>query len=747
MSFGVLMYEIIKEAATAVNTATPALDINDFSIIGTYINMSYNNLNSKQEQTAKQLAPPKVEDIQQYIRIASSEASTFIREAKDAVDATYLRDEKSLKIKGDPSDALDGNKSRAILSIIKQSSDYRQAALLQSLEQQDDLFKVTPQRTEDTRIAKASQALINYTFNKCINRQQLLDQGLQNFIEQGTVIFKVSYKTDKVMCEKYVDTYELVSESDIPTIQAKKEMYNKAMVDKEFMSKFKIDQLKEYEHYVQTGKVYRAEKQSRQKTLQVHDRYGYPDIEIKDINQVYFDPTCRGDIKKCRFAVEVSVVNLQMLRSAGGYKNLENIEPQDAQIIPFDENLSEAATLRAEPKVGKDLYNFYMHTYYGDWIFNHDGAKVKVPIICSIVNSEIIYFDINPSPMGNIPFRVAQYRPVTNSMYGHSESYMLKTMQEAQSALLRIMYDTLAKSVNPPIAFRRGSISQEEMEKKERNMDYNVNTLGESIQSVMQKDDTHLDGSMFSMLQVMANFTNDIGANPTSSFSSTPALGGSATGANLTMSNFQKVQYTFLERFKNLLLQSAELMLECFSLYLEEDFLYKVTGETFDFVDRASLVRDMHFTMDVLTKDEAIMLSQAFTMVAQALPSDTHPFIRNTLLAKVAELNGVKDVAKLLKEHTPEPTEFEKQLQQLQIAKEQSEIEVNKALSEKNHWEAQVQAQTAERITIENNRLLNGTQHREEVERIMSQSKGNAQANVIDIVRQSLEKSNQNKDS
>lgn len=143
-----------------------------------------------------------------------------------------------------------------------------------------------------------------------------------------------------------------------------------------------------------------------------------PTIEIVDYRNIYFDPSCQGDVDKAQFAVVSFETSKAELQKDGRYKNLEAVLWDSTNILSQPDHESSTP----------DSFNFkdvprrrvIAYEYWG-W-YDIEGDGVLKPIVATWIGDVMVRLEANPFPDQKLPFVVVNYLPVKRSLYGEADA-------------------------------------------------------------------------------------------------------------------------------------------------------------------------------------------------------------------------------------------------------------------------------------------------------------------------------------
>lgn len=267
--------------------------------------------------------------------------------------------------------------------LIRRQAEWRYSALSEPFLSSDKLFNVYPVTFEDQDAAKQNELLLNWQFRTKLNRTKLIDDFVRTVVDEGTAILRMGWRRETETAFEEVPVWEYALDNDPAMQQQWAQVLIQAMQMQQSnprgWNEMQPDIKAAAEYFQQTGQPVRAtqvgtEHQEYEKVL-----VNEPTVDILHYQNVYFDPSCQGDVDKAQFVVVSFETSRAELEKDGRYKNL------DAVLWDSTSILSQPDHATSTP----DTFNFkdvprrrvVAYEYWGWYDIKGDG-KLK-PIVAT----------------------------------------------------------------------------------------------------------------------------------------------------------------------------------------------------------------------------------------------------------------------------------------------------------------------------------------------------------------------------
>ena len=385
--------------------------------------------------------------------------------------------------------------------LIRKHAEWKFASMSEPFLSTPDMFKISPVSHEDRKAASQNELLLNNQFNTKIDTTLLIDSLVRKAVMEGTAIIRVGWETKTAMVKEpsyTFDFFPVESEEELQQLQQAAEMMT-SMPDS--FNTLPPDIKAAVEASNEHGMPLKAVLVSETETEVEKTVVNKPTVEVVPTENVYIDPTCRGQLDKANFIIYSFTTSMSQLKQDGRYTNLDLLDAEQfsSQIADSDSLSQEANAFNFKDKPRSKMIAY---EYWGLWDINNDG--IAVPIVATWIGDTIIRMEENPFPDKKPPFVVASYMPVPNSIYGEPDAVMLEENQRLAGALTRGMVDIMAKSANGQQGYPKSMLDPINKRRFEAGQDYEYNP-NISPNSIFQHKFSELPQSGLTMLTMINN--------------------------------------------------------------------------------------------------------------------------------------------------------------------------------------------------------------------------------------------------
>ena len=328
--------------------------------------------------------------------------------------------------------------------LIRKHAEWRYSGLSEPFLSTTNIFKVNPTTYEDAYSARQNELVINYQFNTQIDKIRLVDSYVRSAVDTGTAILRVGWEEleqiqdipepqyqpqqiDPSLGEAF-SRFERVANlmentievNNVPPqwkeciklaqeqtksreqeVMAQAEQRLQAMqqqIPPEQLEQYQQQMMQEVQQQIQQLPpiAYEPVEIGTQFT-QVTKLINRPTIQICDYRDVYFDPSCEGDIDKAEYIIYKFNSCKADLLADKRYKNIDKIpETTDKD---YDDYFDESDNLKDKARKKITVYE-----YWGNW--DIEGNGTKKPIVATWVGDVLIRLEDNPYPDHKPPFLV-----------------------------------------------------------------------------------------------------------------------------------------------------------------------------------------------------------------------------------------------------------------------------------------------------------------------------------------------------
>ena len=561
-------------------------------------------------------------------------------------------------------------RSKLVPKLARRQAEWRYAALSEPFLSTDDLFNTSPQTYEDKEYAVQNGMLLNYQLNCRMDKVNFIDEYVRTAVDEGTAIVRVGWEFEEDKRKVWEDVMELQPVMDPNTGQP--------VVDpntgQPAMQEVKIGQ------------------KSKIKTVTVKNQ---PVLTVCDYNNIILDPTCEGDIEKANFAVYSFETSLSELKKDGRYKNLDDINFESASVLAEPDHAinTDDSSFTFKDKARKKVI---AREYWGYWDID-DTGEVK-PFVATWVGSTFIRMEENPYPDKKIPFVLVQYLPRRKNIYGEPDASLIEDNQKIVGAVTRGIIDIIGRSANGQQGVRKDALDVTNARKFERGDDYKFNANVDPRQAFHMEVYPEIPRSALEVLNMQNDDAEALtGVKAFTHGISGQALGATATGIRSALDATSKRELGILRRLSNGLNQIGRKVISMNAEFLEDEEIIRITNEEFVAINRNDLGGKYDIKLNISTAEADEQKGSELAFMLQTMGNTMPPEMSQMILADIAKLRKMPDLAKRIEEYQPQPDPLVQQKAQLDLALLQAQIANETAKGREN--EVDVQLKTAKTQT------------------------------------------------
>jgi len=590
--------------------------------------------------------PPSLADLKQDHESAQVAHQVHV----DEVDA-WLR-----VLDGEQTINAKRGRSKLVPRLARRQAEWRYAALSEPFLSTDDLFNTSPQTFEDKESAVQNGMLLNYQLNCRMDKVAFIDEYVRTAVDEGTVVVRVGWEFEEDKRKVYKDVMEMqvVAGPDGQPVQQEVKVGEKAST----------------------------------KTITTKNQ---PVLTVCDYNNLVLDPTCEGDIEKANFAVYSFETSLSELKKDGRYKNLDDINFESASVLSEPDHAvnTDDDAFTFQDKARKKVI---AREYWGYWDTD-DTGEVK-PFVATWVGSTFIRMEENPYPDKKIPFVLVQYLPRRKNIYGEPDASLIEDNQKIVGAVTRGIIDIIGRSANGQQGVRKDALDVTNARKFERGDDYKFNANVDPRQAFHMEVYPEIPRSALEVLNMQNDDAEALtGVKAFTHGISGQALGATATGIRSALDATSKRELGILRRLSNGLNQIGRKVISMNAEFLEDEEIIRITNEEFVAINRNDLGGKYDIKLNISTAEADEQKGSELAFMLQTMP----PEMSQMILADIAKLRKMPDLAKRIEEYQPQPDPLVQQKAQLDLALLQAQIANETAKGREN--EVDVQLKTAKTQT------------------------------------------------
>lgn len=624
-------------------------------------------------------------------------------------------------------------RSRVQPKLIRKQAEWRYSSLSEPFLSTPDLFNINPVTWEDKPGADQNSLLINNQFQTQIDRVSLIDAFVRSAVDDGTVVLRTGWCREEIQVPKTdpVYAYNVVPE----LAQQYQAMAQQEQQNPVYLLGLPQNLQDGYEIYKQTGIPYNLVQVGSQTVMTTKVIKNAPTIEVCDLNNLYVDPSCKGDLESAKFIIYSFETTMAELKADGRYKNLEKLNVSDGSPLT-QQNYESPTDVNFQPE-GKTRKRIVAYEYWGYW--DTDNSGYLRPIVATWVEGVLIRLGENPYPDGKLPFTSGAYMPIKNSWLGESDASLLKENQDISGATLRGMIDLMGKSANSQTGFAKGMLDESNKRKFQRGEDYEYNPGSNPATGMHMHEFADIPQSAQYMLNLMnsdAESLTGIKAYAGAEGISGSGLGSTASAVRGALDAASKRELGILRRLSNCLIKAARKIIAMNAEFLDETTVVRITNEQFVPIRKDDLPGNYDLRLTISTAEDDAAKSQQLAFILQTSMQVFGPEFGKRILAKMARLDKMPDLAHEIESFQPTPDPMAQQMQQLQMQLLEAQINLTNAQAQEagtkgnlntvKQGTEQARAGQMQSATDKNNleflQNQNGVKHQQAME--MEQAKG-----------------------
>ena len=621
-------------------------------------------------------------------------------------------------------------RSKVQPKLIRKQAEWRYSSLTEAFHTAPQIFSASPSTAADVDAARQSSMVLNWQFRTKLNWVVFIDKYVRKNVDEGNCIVQVGWERQTALQTKTRPVYAYIpfTGSSNPVEQQFSQAMQNAVQVKQINPKtYELhtpDPVKAALEFMDaTGQAVMAVPQGDEEYKEEVVIVNKPTIDIINIGNIYIDPTCNGDLDKARFIIVAHEMDRSMLKTnTGRYKNLEYIN-WDA-VTPVGTSNFEYSSNTGIDFQDKTRKKFVMYEYWGYYDIHNDGTLT--PFVASWIGGTMVRMELNPFPDQSLPFVLVQYNPDKDSLYGEPDAGLLIDNQQVVGAVQRGVIDLLGKSANSQMGYQKGLLDPINKRRFQNGQDYEYNPQANPLNSIIEHKYPELPNSALQVLQMQNQDAESMtGIKSFSGGLAGDAYGDVASTAKAVMSAADKRESSILRRLAKGIEIIGTKIAAMNTMFLSEKEVINVTDEQFVEITRDELRGSYDFTVKIDTAEVNNAKARDLVFMLQTVGPNMDQSLYMLILADIARLKNMPELAQKLAHWQPQPNPIQEQLQQLQLQNQQlqnqllqSQVQLNESRS--SNYGAEVQQKN-----LDTQEQATGVTHA----RAIQQTQGQAQAN------------------
>lgn len=645
--------------------------------------------------------------------------------AHDAIMAQIREWNDLMEVKGKAKPPKVKGRSQVQPRLVRRQAEWRYAPLSEPFLSSNKLFKVTPVTFEDELAARQNELVLNYQFRTQLNKVKLVDDYVHSVVDDGTGIARIGWerKTVKIKTETPVfQLYPIENQEQADVLQQALQL--QAENPREYDETMPEDIKEAVNYFNETGEATYAIQTGVTEVEVEKALVNRPTVEMLNPNNVVIDPSCNGDLDKALYAViSFETCKADLMKNKDRYHNLDKIDWESSSPITDPDHESKTpGDFQFKDALRKKVVAY---EYWGFYDINDDGSLE--PIVATWIGSTLIRMEKNPFPDGKLPLVVVPYMPRKRELYGEADAELLGDNQAILGATMRGMIDLLGRSANGQRGYPKGMLDTLNRRRYDDGQDYEYNPMqGNPSQAIMEHKFPELPQSAIVMTQMQNQEAEALtGVKAFSGGVTGEAYGDVAAGIRGVLDAASKREMAILRRLAKGMADIGTKICAMNAVFLSEKEVVRITNEQYVEINREDLKGNFDIEVDINTAEIDNQKSQDLSFMVQTLGNTVDQTITLSLVAKIAELKRMPDLAHELRTWKPQPDPMEEQLKQLAIQKAQLENEELKSKIALNNAKAKEATSSGDLKDLDYLEQESGTKHARDMEKQKAQSQGN----------------------
>lgn len=645
--------------------------------------------------------------------------------AHDAIMAQIREWNDLMEVKGKAKPPKVKGRSQVQPRLVRRQAEWRYAPLSEPFLSSNKLFKVTPVTFEDELAARQNELVLNYQFRTQLNKVKLVDDYVHSVVDDGTGIARIGWerKTVKIKTETPVfQLYPIENQEQADILQQALQL--QAENPREYDETMPEDIKEAVNYFNETGEATYAIQTGVTEVEVEKALVNRPTVEMLNPNNVVIDPSCNGDLDKALYAViSFETCKADLMKNKDRYHNLDKIDWESSSPMTDPDHESKTPSdFQFKDALRKKVVAY---EYWGFYDINDDGSLE--PIVATWIGSTLIRMEKNPFPDGKLPLVVVPYMPRKRELFGEADAELLGDNQAILGATMRGMIDLLGRSANGQRGYPKGMLDTLNRRRYDDGQDYEYNPMqGNPSQAIMEHKFPELPQSAIIMTQMQNQEAESLtGVKAFSGGVTGSAYGDVAAGIRGALDAASKREMAILRRLAKGMADIGTKICAMNAVFLSEKEVVRITNEQYVEINREDLKGNFDIEVDINTAEIDNQKSQDLSFMVQTLGNTVDQTITLSLVAKIAELKRMPDLAHELRTWQPQPDPMEEQLKQLAIQKAQLENEELQSKIALNMAKAKEAASAGDLKDLDYLEQESGTKHARDMEKQKAQSQGN----------------------
>ncbi len=682
---------------------------------------------------------PSLQSILDDVSDAAESLDNHLETVKRWIDNLYVKGSaKPKKVKG---------KSNFVPKLIRKQFEWRCAALSAPFLSNPNLYQTAPRTHADVESARKNGLILNYQFNYLLDKERIINKIVRTNEAEGTVIIKVGWEEKKRVIEVEEEQFDYV-----PAVSEEEQQVAQAIIA-QYESDPSVFGQKGNEHFLTALQMsltsdtmyipVSAGIETVEKEIVVKNQ---PTVEVCNIQDVTFDPSCKEDYTKAKFVEHRFESSIADLRELGIYENLDNVKVEDNTIKGIDHVSND----RGIPNQNFDFNDrerkrIMVHEYWGLRDIHGDG--ILTTYVVTYVGDTVIRMDDDVYPDGEFPFVVITHTPIKNSVYGEPDGELLEDNQKLSGALTRGILDTVGSVAAGQRGTAKGWLDAYNYKRYEEGLHFQFNPNMRMDQAFYETQMRDIPASALTLLEYQNNDAESFTGTKTygNEGVSGNALGNSVGGINQAVSASALRDSDILIRLVSGIRKIGYKIIAMNKEFLSPVEEIRITDSQFETIELDELQGEVDIILFHSTTEEDQKKANQISFLLQTLGPNASWEERMPLLAKLADLQKMPDLAEYYRNYRPQPNPADEltleklKLEIENLRAENLEIRTKAMLNQASAKDKNSSANLKDLDLIETESGVKSERRKDE---IRSQSEGNKE---LEILKHNLSTTNADK--
>lgn len=621
------------------------------------------------------------------------------------------------------------NRSTVQPKLVRRQAEWRYPALSEPFLSSEEMFKVSPVTWEDVDAARQNQLVLNSQFRTKLDPVNFIDEYVRTTVDEGTCFVRLGWCRETKMQEVEAPVWTYV---EIPSAQHLEALQQALLMMRDNPQGFEelpLEMQKAAEYAAETGKAVVAGITGTEMVEEEVIVKNHPTVEVIDYENVFLDPTCKGNIDNANFMIISFETSKAKLMKDGRYKNLDKVVWSSQTPLHQPDHATTADdSVQFKDELRK---NVVAYEYWG--MYDIHGTGELVPIVATWIGNTMIRMEENPYPDQELPFVAVPYLPVKGQVTGEADAELLGDNQAIMGAVTRGMIDLMGRSANGQTGHAKGMLDVVNKRKFQAGEDYEYNpTLNPAI-GVHQHTYPEIPASALNMLAIQNQEAESLtGVKAFSGGLSGEAYGEVAAGIRGLLDAAAKREMSILRRLAQGMEKIGRKIIAMNGAFLSEEEVVQITNDEFVTVSREDLIGEFNLKVDIATAEVDAAKAEDLTFMLQTMGPSVDFSIVQILLVQLARLKRMPELAHQLENYEPQPDPIEEKRKELEVAKLelelqeiQSKIRLNQAKAEGEMADARKDNAEADRTDLDYVEQETGTTHARDMDKLAAQAEAN----------------------